>query len=113
MELCTSEELERPSLIGFFSPRIVIPRWLFERLSEAELRQIVMHEMEHLRRGDDWINLVQKLSLVVFPLNPALMWIERELCLERELACDAGVIRATGAPKAYATCLTSLAETKS
>ncbi len=110
VELCTSEELERPSLIGFFSPRIVIPRWLFDRLSEAELRQIVMHEMEHLRRGDDWINLVQKLSLVVFPLNPALVWIERELCLERELACDAGVIRATGAPKAYATCLTSLAE---
>ena len=110
VEICTSEELERPSLIGFFSPRIVIPRWLLERLSEAELRQIVMHEMEHLRRGDDWINLLQKLSLVVFPLNPALLWIERRLCLERELACDAGVIRATGAPKAYATCLTTLAE---
>ena len=110
VEICTSEELERPSLIGFFSPRIVIPQWLFERLSEPELRQIVMHEMEHLRRGDDWFNLLQKLSLVVFPLNPALVWIEGRLCLERELACDAGVIRATGAPKAYATCLTTLAE---
>jgi hypothetical protein len=110
VELCTSEELERPSLIGFFSPRIVIPRWLFEKLSEGELLQIVMHEMEHLRRGDDWINLVQKIALVVFPLNPVLVWIERKLCLERELACDAGVIRATGAPKAYATCLTALAE---
>jgi beta-lactamase regulating signal transducer with metallopeptidase domain len=110
VELCTSEELERPSLIGFFSPRIVIPRWLFEKLSDGELRQIVMHEMEHLRRGDDWINLVQKIALVAFPLNPVLVWIERRLCLERELACDAGVIRATGAPKAYATCLTTLAE---
>ncbi len=110
VELCTSEELERPSLIGFFSPRIVIPRWLFEKLSDGELRQIVMHEMEHLRRGDDWINLVQKIALVAFPLNPVLVWIERRLCLERELACDAGVIRATGAPKAYATCLTGLAE---
>jgi hypothetical protein len=110
VELCTSEELERPSLIGFFAPRIVVPGWLFEKLTVGELRQIVMHEMEHLRRGDDWINLAQKVCLAVFPLNPVLMWMERRMCLERELACDAGVIRATGAPKAYATCLTTLAE---
>jgi hypothetical protein len=64
----------------------------------------------HLRRGDDWINLLQKLSLVVIPLNPVLMWIERRLCLERELACDDDVLRLTKAPKAYATCLTNLAE---
>ena len=110
VQLCVSDEVERPSLIGFFSPRVVVPRWLFARLSEMELQQIVMHEMEHLRRRDDWINLVQKVGLAVFPLNPVLVWIERRLCLERELACDAGVIRATGAPKAYATCLTTLAE---
>jgi BlaR1 peptidase M56 len=110
VELCVSEELDRPSLIGFFASRIVIPRWLFEKLSETELRQIVMHEMEHLRRGDDWINLMQKVCLAVFPLNPVLVWMERRMCLERELACDAGVIRATGAPKAYAACLTTLAE---
>ena len=59
---------------------------------------------------DDWINLLQKLSLVVVPLNPVLMWIERRLCLERELACDDDVLRLTKAPKAYATCLTNLAE---
>jgi hypothetical protein len=110
VELCVSDEVERPSLIGFFSPRIVVPDWLFERLSEVELRQIVMHEMEHLRRGDDWINLVQKICLVAFPLNPVLVWIERRLCLERELACDDDVLRLTKAPKAYATCLTNLAE---
>ena len=44
------------------------------------------------------------------PLNPALVWIERRLCFERELACDDAVLRLTKAPKAYATCLTSLAE---
>ncbi len=70
----------------------------------------MLHEVGHLRRADDWINLLQKLSLVVFPLNPMLMWIERRLCLERELACDDDVLRLTKAPKAYATCLTNLAE---
>jgi len=97
-------------VIGFFSPRILIPREMFERLTASELEQIVLHEMGHLRRADDWINLLQKISLVLVPLNPVLLWIERRLCFERELACDDAVLRFTKAPKAYATCLTNLAE---
>jgi hypothetical protein len=110
VELCTSRDVDRPSVIGFFSPRILIPEELFARLTTAEFGQIVLHEVGHLRRRDDWINLLQKLSLVLVPLNPVLLWIERRLCLERELACDDDVLRFTKAPKAYATCLTNLAE---
>lgn len=110
VEICTSPDVDCPSVIGFFSPRVLIPVEMFERLTATELEQIVLHEVGHLRRGDDWINLLQKIGLVVFPLNPALLWIERRLCFERELACDDGVLRLTKAPKAYATCLTTLAE---
>jgi hypothetical protein len=110
VELCTSEDVDRPCVIGFFSPRILIPEALFARLTTEEFGQIVLHEVGHLRRADDWINLLQKLSLVLVPLNPVLMWIERRLCVERELACDDDVLRLTKAPKAYATCLTNLAE---
>jgi beta-lactamase regulating signal transducer with metallopeptidase domain len=109
-QLCTSADVDRPSVIGFFSPRILIPEELFHRLSPTELEQIVLHEAGHLRRADDWINLLQKLSLVLVPLNPVLLWIERRLCFERELACDDDVLLRTKAPKAYATCLTNLAE---
>jgi hypothetical protein len=109
-EICTTTELDRPSVIGFFAPRILIPEWLFARLTPGELDQIVLHEAEHLRRGDDWTNLLQKLCLVVFPLNAGLWWIERQLSKTREMACDEGVIRITRAPRAYAACLTSLAE---
>ncbi|MEI4861539.1 M56 family metallopeptidase, partial [Klebsiella pneumoniae] len=80
----------------------LIPDWLFARMTAGELEQIVMHEAEHLRRRDDWTNLLQKLCLVLFPLNPALVWMERRLCREREMACDEGVIRMTRAPRAYA-----------
>jgi beta-lactamase regulating signal transducer with metallopeptidase domain len=110
VEVCTSNEVDRPSVIGFWSPRILIPTWLYARLTRAELEQIVLHEAGHLRRSDDWVNLLQKIALVVFPLNPALLWVERKLCFERELACDEGVLATTGAPKAYATCLATLAE---
>jgi hypothetical protein len=108
--ICTTRDLDRPSVIGFFAPRILIPEWLFSRLTPGELEQVMLHEAEHLHRRDDWTNLLQKLFLVVFPLNPALAWIERRLCREREMACDEGVVRRTRAPRAYAACLTALAE---
>jgi beta-lactamase regulating signal transducer with metallopeptidase domain len=108
--LCTSVEVERPSVFGFFRPRILLPPALIEKLSGSELQQVVLHEMEHLRRRDDWTNLFQKSALVLFPLNPALLWVERRLCAERELACDDRVLRSSAAPKAYAICLTRLAE---
>jgi beta-lactamase regulating signal transducer with metallopeptidase domain len=109
-EICTTRKLDRPSVIGFLAPRILIPDWLFARLTPGELEQVVLHEAEHLRRRDDWTNLFQKLALVLFPLNPALVWIESRLCREREMACDEGVVRRTQAPRAYAECLASLAE---
>jgi len=109
-ELRTSVEVERPSVFGFFRPRILIPPALMESLGAEDLRQVVVHEMEHLRRGDDWTNLLQKVGLALFPLNPALLWVERRVCAERELACDDRVLICGGARKAYATCLTRLAE---
>ncbi len=110
VQICSTTELDRPSVIGFFAPRILIPAWLLERLTPGELEQVVLHEAEHLRRGDDWSNLVQKLCLVLFPLNPGLWWMERRLCQEREMACDEGVVRQTRAPRAYAACLARVAE---
>jgi beta-lactamase regulating signal transducer with metallopeptidase domain len=109
-EICIAPNLDRPSVIGFFAPRILIPDWLYPRLTSGELEQVVLHEAEHLRRRDDWTNLLQKIALVVFPLNPALAWMERRLCREREMACDEGVVHRTQAPRTYAACLASLAE---
>jgi len=110
VRLCASTEVARPSVMGFFRPRILVPPVILNGLSPLELRQVVIHEMEHLHRGDDWTNLLQKLALVVFPLNPALLWVERKLCAERELACDDRVLSSGSGRKAYALCLTHLAE---
>ena len=110
--ICTTKLLDSPGAIGFFTPRILIPEWLKDRLTPAEFEQIVLHEAEHLRRRDDWTNLVAKICLAVFPLNPVLWWMDRRLLMEREMACDEGVVRATRQPRSYAACLTSLAERK-
>ncbi len=109
-QLCTSGEVARPSVLGFLRPRILVPPALVDALTPAELEQVVLHEMEHLRRADDWTNLLQKIGLVLFPLNPVLLWVERRLCAERELACDDHVVCSAAGRKAYALCLTRLAE---
>jgi hypothetical protein len=109
-QLCSSDEVVRPSVLGFLRPRILLPTALIGSLTPQELQQVVIHEMEHLRRGDDWTNLLQKIGLVLFPLNPVLLWVERRVCAERELACDDRVIRSSAGRKAYAMCLARLAE---
>ncbi len=113
-QICSSGDVDRPTVIGFFSPKILIPGWLLEKLTPAELEQVVLHEGGHLGRADDWMNLLQKVALVVFPLNPALAWVERRLCFERELACDERVLGALAerdrTATEYASCLATLAE---
>jgi beta-lactamase regulating signal transducer with metallopeptidase domain len=107
-----SDAVDAPSVIGFFRPAVVIPRGLWNELEPADLKQIILHEMAHLDRGDDWTNLLQKLLRALCPLNPALVWAERHLCREREHACDDAVLDAAGNARAYATCLTKLAEAR-
>lgn len=108
--LCTSADVDSPTVLGFRRPRLLLPEWMAPTLTEADLRHIALHECEHLRRGDDWMNLLQQIALLVLPLHPALLWLNRRLNLQRELACDAGVVARTAEPIAYASCLTRLAE---
>jgi beta-lactamase regulating signal transducer with metallopeptidase domain len=112
VEVRLSDAVDSPSVIGFFRPAVVVPRSLWNQLTSAELQQIILHEMAHLDRGDDWTNLLQKLLRALSPLNPALFWAERNLCLERERACDDAVLDTAGNPRAYASCLTKLAESR-
>ncbi len=110
VELCLSPEAQRPSVAGFLRPRILLSPGLFASLSGSELQHLVLHELEHLRRYDDWTNLMQKLALALIPLHPVLLWLDQQMCLQRELACDDSVLRQTRARKAYAACLARLAE---
>ncbi|ADW68294.1 M56 family metallopeptidase [Granulicella tundricola] len=108
--IATSTEIDIPCVAGFFAPRILIPTSLYAALPPSELAQIITHEQAHLNRFDHWTNLLQKLLIALYPIHPVLLWIERRLCIERELACDDAVLRQTGARKQYALCLTNLAE---
>jgi beta-lactamase regulating signal transducer with metallopeptidase domain len=108
--LCLSDRVQVPTAIGLVKPAVVIPRWLMKELSPAELNQVLLHELAHLRRWDDWTNLAQKIVKALLFFHPAVWWIENKLSLEREMACDDAVLTETSSPRAYAECLARLAE---
>src|SRR5437868_2939310 len=110
VRLCTSEQVRVPTALGIMKPAIVIPLWVMRDLSAAELNQVVLHELAHLRRYDDWTNLAQQVVKAMFFFHPAVWWIERKISLEREMACDDAVLAETESPRAYAECLAHLAE---
>ena len=108
--LCVSGQQPVPAAIGFFRPLIVLPSWTMQELSTEELNPILIHELAHLQRWDDWTNLLQKVLRAVLFFHPAVWWIEGRLSLEREMACDDVVLSKTANPRAYAESLVSIAE---
>jgi len=110
VELCVSDQVHTPTAIGLAKPAVVIPSWLLQELTVTELQQVLLHEVAHVRRWDDWTNLAQKVLKALLFFHPAVWWIERKVSLEREMACDDAVLAETSSPRVYAECLVHLAE---
>ena len=108
--VATSECVRVPAAIGFWNRTIVLPTWALRELPPSDLNVILLHEFAHLRRWDDWTNLIQKIVRALFFFHPAVWWIESRLSVEREMACDDAVLAETANPHGYATCLVSLLE---
>jgi beta-lactamase regulating signal transducer with metallopeptidase domain len=109
-QLLVSSHIAAPMSLGFLNPAILIPRALLDTLSDSELEHVVLHELAHLRRRDDWTGLVHKLMEAILPIQPAVYWIGHRMSIEREMACDDWVIATTGTAKPYAASLTKVAE---
>ena len=110
VSLLVAEHAHVPAAIGFFKPAIVIPAWLVEEGPSAELKHVVLHELAHLRRYDDWTNLAEQILKAVLFFHPAVWWMRRNLVLDREMACDDAVLAQTSDPRAYAQSLARVAE---
>jgi beta-lactamase regulating signal transducer with metallopeptidase domain len=108
--LCVSDRVQVPTAMGFMKPAIVIPRWALNELTTTELNAVLLHEIAHLRRWDDWTNLAQRIVSAVLFFHPAVWWIGRGLAREREMACDDFVLASTSDHRGYAQCLVSVAE---
>ena len=85
-----------PALIGVARPSVVIPEWLFCASALAG-SVAILHEREHARAGDHLALLYGALVVALFPWNPAVWWMARNLRGAVEIDCDGRVI-ASGIP---------------
>jgi beta-lactamase regulating signal transducer with metallopeptidase domain len=108
--LSTSDRVRVPTAIGFSKPAILLPVWALGELSPPELNAILLHELAHLQRRDDWTNLAQRILTALLFFHPAVWLIGEGLSREREMACDDFVLAATSNPRGYAQCLVTVAE---
>lgn len=92
---------------GLLRPRIVVSTGLLRRCSETELRAILEHEAEHVRRRDPLRTLVARVGVGRWSRVSAVAHFL--FCLKRdaELRADRAAIRVVG-PQAVASAIASI-----
>lgn len=108
--LVVSDDVRCAAVLGCGSPVIALAPSALQQLGADELDAVVVHEWAHVQRRDDLVNALQQGIRMVAGWHPAVWWLDRQLQLERELACDEIVVRVTGSAKEFAACLARLAE---
>jgi beta-lactamase regulating signal transducer with metallopeptidase domain len=108
-ELGLSDSVRAAAVLGLTSPTIVVAPSALATLDDQELDQIIVHEWAHVQRRDDLVRVGQRIIVALAGLHPAVWWIDRQLNLERETACDDWAVNATGSARGLAVCLTKLA----
>jgi beta-lactamase regulating signal transducer with metallopeptidase domain/HEAT repeat protein len=93
LQLVAMPELSSPAVFGIFQTRLLLPESTLRQLDDGELRMIFLHEMAHVRRNDMLLNYLLMAVQFLHWFNP-LVWLAlHRLRADRELVCDAMVIR--------------------
>jgi beta-lactamase regulating signal transducer with metallopeptidase domain len=97
-----------PMVAGYLRPVILMPVGLLTGLSAGQIESILLHELAHIRRYDDLINLLQSFAEGLLFYHPAVWWISGVIRAAREECCDDMVVATTGDAQEYATALAVL-----
>ena len=103
------ERIAAPVLVGILRPIILLPPAALTGWSPDEIEMVLLHELAHVRRWDNLINLVQRMIESLLFFHPAVWLVSGWVRREREACCDAVVVDRTNRPHAYAEMLVALA----
>jgi len=110
VRLLISDRIVSPMATGFRHPAVILPEALLGQFSAQELDHVLLHELAHVARRDDWTNLIARCLFAGAGLHPVAAWTLRQIARERELACDDWVVSRIGEARPYAASLARLFE---
>lgn len=111
VRLLVCARIDTPTLVGWIKPVILLPTAVALGFPREQIELILAHELGHLRRCDHLVNLLQVIVETILFYHPVVHWISAEVRNERELCCDALVLRRTEGRRAeYARTLAALEE---
>ncbi len=83
---------ESPFVLGIFRPKIYLP----SDIGEGEREYVVLHERQHIRRGDHVVKALAFLALSLHWFNP-MAWLSFVLAgRDMEMSCDEAVLKKLG-----------------
>ncbi len=94
--------LIEPGVFGIFRPVLLLPVGIADRLTPAQLKAVIEHELCHIRHRDNLSAAIQMFIETVFWFHPLVWWIGKRMVEERERACDEEVLAIGSEPRAYA-----------
>ena len=100
-----SQRVTEAIAVGFVKPMILLPAAWITELPPDMLEAIIAHELAHIRRGDLWVNLLQRIIETLLFYHPAVWWVSNRIRIERELCCDQQAVATTEDPLRYAETL--------
>lgn len=92
VSLLESSAIESPTVVGWWSPTLLLPLGLHERLDNAQLRHVLLHELAHVKRNDILVNWVAAVAQLIHWFNPAVWIGARLMRADMESAADAYVL---------------------
>lgn len=110
-----NDYIRTPMLIGIFKPMIILPKLAFTSNGlEADLRNILCHELMHYHRHDMIYKWFVVITGSVHWFNPIIYLISKAINHACELSCDEAVIRNMNASQrqSYGNTLLTLAAKK-
>lgn len=84
--------LKSPIIVGHFNPCIYLPIHLISDCNTADIRYMLLHELQHYKHKDAIANFLMNLASIVYWFNPFVWFALREMRNDREIACDSGVL---------------------
>ncbi len=91
IRVCVSDRLSVPCLFGLRSPKILVPREIYQ--DRRLYPYVLQHELAHFHQKDHFWTAIKLLMCVIYWWNP-LVWLGA-ICVEEdaELACDSKALK--------------------